>query len=40
MGEYVGRIYATLQRRPSYYVAYDSLAEPADEPLGRPSQRT
>lgn len=24
LGEYVGRIYSTLQRRPTYYVAYDS----------------
>lgn len=30
MGEYVGRIYSTLQRRPTYYVAYDSLI--ADDP--------
>ncbi|WP_256842471.1 glycosyltransferase family 2 protein [Ornithinimicrobium cryptoxanthini] len=32
LGEYVGRIYSTLQRRPTYYVAYDSLSaveEPA-----------
>ena len=27
MGEYVGRIYATLQRRPTYYVAHDSLSD-------------
>ena len=40
MGEYVGRIYAALQRRPSYYVAYDSLTDVADERLGRTSQRT
>jgi len=26
LGEYVGRIYSTLQRRPAYYVAYDSAA--------------
>lgn len=32
MGEYVGRIYTTLQRRPTYYVAYDSLSGAADEP--------
>lgn len=25
LGEYVGRIYASLQRRPTYYVAHDSL---------------
>lgn len=31
MGEYVGRIYTTLQRRPTYYVAYDSLSAGADE---------
>ncbi|MGB3828902.1 MAG: glycosyltransferase family 2 protein [Ornithinimicrobium sp.] len=24
LGEYVGRIYSTLQRRPTYYIAYDS----------------
>lgn len=27
LGEYVGRIYATLQRRPTYHVAYDSLTD-------------
>lgn len=27
MGEYVGRIYAALQRRPTYYVAYDSFRD-------------
>lgn len=27
MGEYVGRIYSTLQRRPTYYVAHDSLED-------------
>lgn len=27
LGEYVGRIYAMLQRRPTYYVAYDSLTD-------------
>ena len=35
LGEYVGRIYSTLQRRPTYYVAYDSLSavqEPAEAP--------
>ncbi|USQ75128.1 glycosyltransferase family 2 protein [Ornithinimicrobium cryptoxanthini] len=31
LGEYVGRIYSTLQRRPTYYVAYDSLSA-AEEP--------
>ncbi|AXH94956.1 glycosyltransferase family 2 protein [Ornithinimicrobium avium] len=31
MGEYVGRIYSTLQRRPSYYVAHDSLHETSAE---------
>lgn len=31
MGEYVGRIYTTLQRRPTYYVAYDSLSGADDE---------
>lgn len=32
MGEYVGRIYSTLQRRPTYYVAYDSMAGEPGEP--------
>lgn len=27
LGEYVGRAYAALQARPTYYVAYDSLAD-------------
>lgn len=27
LGEYVGRIYSTLQRRPAYYIAYDSTTE-------------
>jgi polyisoprenyl-phosphate glycosyltransferase len=27
LGEYVGRIYMTLQGRPTYFVAYDSLEE-------------
>jgi hypothetical protein len=26
LGEYVGRMYAHLQARPTYFVAYDSLA--------------
>lgn len=30
LGEYVGRIYTTLQRRPTYYVAYDSLTAAAE----------
>lgn len=35
LGEYVGRMYAMLQARPAYFVAYDSLtgpATPGDEP--------
>lgn len=39
MGEYVGRIYTTLQRRPTYYVAYDSLSAGADEPSRTPTHR-
>ena len=27
LGEYVGRIYTSLQRRPTYYVAHDSLTD-------------
>lgn len=41
LGEYVGRMYAQLQARPTYFVAYDSLTGPvtradegADEPSG------
>ncbi|MGD8199897.1 glycosyltransferase family 2 protein [Ornithinimicrobium sp. W1679] len=40
MGEYVGRIYATLQRRPTYYVAHDSLTDTSDEAPRSSSQRT
>ncbi len=29
LGEYVGRLYAAAQARPTYHVAYDSLDEPA-----------
>ncbi|WP_460937179.1 glycosyltransferase family 2 protein [Phycicoccus ginsengisoli] len=36
LGEYVGRMYAQLQGRPTYYVAYDSLTGPA-EPSRAPS---
>ena len=31
LGEYVGRMYAQMQGRPSYYVAYDSLDQQGDE---------
>lgn len=37
VGEYIGRIYAALQGRPSYYIGYDSAAEevsPADAVVG------
>ncbi|AXG13024.1 glycosyltransferase family 2 protein [Intrasporangium calvum] len=39
LGEYIGRMYAQLQGRPTYFVAYDSLTEsspqhgPTDTPL-------
>ena len=41
LGEYVGRIYVTLQRRPTYYVAHDSLtaSEQVDEPTGSATPR-
>ncbi|GAB3071056.1 MULTISPECIES: glycosyltransferase family 2 protein [unclassified Phycicoccus] len=42
LGEYVGRMYAHLQARPTYFVAYDSLTgpvTPADEPLPAESHR-
>jgi dolichol-phosphate mannosyltransferase len=35
LGEYVGRMYTQLQGRPSYFVAYDSLDEPAAPDQGR-----
>lgn len=34
LGEYVGRVYTTLQRRPTYYVAYDSLTATSPTPPG------
>lgn len=33
LGEYVGRIYSTLQGRPTYYVAYDSAAPRTRRPV-------
>jgi polyisoprenyl-phosphate glycosyltransferase len=33
LGEYVGRIYAAVQRRPGYFVAHDTLTGPADADL-------
>jgi dolichol-phosphate mannosyltransferase len=42
LGEYVGRMYAMMQGRPTYFVAYDSLTGPAtdaDEPLPAESPR-
>ncbi|HEV7189301.1 MAG TPA: glycosyltransferase family 2 protein [Blastococcus sp.] len=36
LGEYVGRMYAHLQARPTYFVAYDSLEGPG---AGAPGQR-
>jgi len=42
LGEYVGRMYAQLQARPTYFVAYDSLTGPvtaADEPSPSASPR-
>lgn len=47
LGEYVGRIYVTQQRRPAYYVAHDSLLDGGADapprssgPGGRDAQRT
>ena len=37
MGEYVGRTYAALQRRPTYYVAHDSLGGPPDPAPSSPA---
>jgi dolichol-phosphate mannosyltransferase len=42
LGEYVGRMYAHLQARPTYFVAYDSLTGPvtsSDAPLPAESPR-
>jgi polyisoprenyl-phosphate glycosyltransferase len=42
LGEYVGRMYAHLQARPTYFVAYDSLTGPVtagDEPLPAESRQ-
>jgi polyisoprenyl-phosphate glycosyltransferase len=42
LGEYVGRMYAMMQARPTYFIAYDSLTGPAttaDEPLPAESHR-
>jgi dolichol-phosphate mannosyltransferase len=33
LGEYVGRIYAAVQRRPAYFVAQDTFADTADADL-------
>ncbi len=39
LGEYVGRVYIMLQARPTYSIAYDSLAaEPPCEPGSDPSE--
>ncbi|MEV4612262.1 glycosyltransferase family 2 protein [Kitasatospora sp. NPDC049258] len=32
LGEYIGRIYTAVQRRPTYFVADDSADDPADDP--------
>ena len=32
LGEYLGRLYAKVQGRPAYFVAYDSLADATTEP--------
>ncbi|WP_275980044.1 glycosyltransferase family 2 protein [Couchioplanes caeruleus] len=37
LGEYVARIYRTVQNRPTFHVAFDSAAEPA--PMEIPQQR-
>jgi glycosyltransferase involved in cell wall biosynthesis len=42
LGEYVGRMYAHMQARPTYFVAYDSLTGPvtaSDEPTPAGSRR-
>lgn len=38
LGEYVGRIYSTLQRRPAYYIAYDSIAGDVDWQSGHSAE--
>ena len=37
LGEYVGRIHASLQGRPTYYVAYDSLTDHRGAPAAGPT---
>jgi len=42
LGEYVGRMYAHMQARPTYFIAYDSLTGPvtaSDEPTPAGSRR-
>ncbi|MGC1208711.1 MAG: glycosyltransferase family 2 protein [Ornithinimicrobium sp.] len=39
LGEYVGRIYSTLQRRPTYYIAYDSAMRAELQPDRIESER-
>ena len=36
LGEYVGRMYTQMQGRPSYFVAYDSLAKSVEGPAAAP----
>ncbi len=36
LGEYVGRMYTQMQGRPSYFVAYDSLAKTPETPVAPP----
>ena len=37
LGEYVARIYQTVQNRPTFHVGFDSAAQPA--PIEIPQQR-
>ncbi|WP_371498350.1 glycosyltransferase family 2 protein [Kitasatospora sp. NBC_00374] len=36
LGEYIGRIYTAVQRRPTYFVAHDSARDPGREPAWEP----
>ncbi|WP_051696673.1 glycosyltransferase family 2 protein [Streptomyces sp. NRRL S-244] len=35
LGEYIGRIYTAVQRRPTYFIGYDSARDDADKGPGR-----
>jgi glycosyltransferase involved in cell wall biosynthesis len=40
LGEYVARIYQTVQNRPTFHIGFDSAAETAETPIEIPQQRS